>query len=167
MLCWYFVCEYQYLYMNREVLHNTALHYCSIKPIDSYVQCLTCTEKLFQDAVGKEEVSGSRHGEENWKNKNMPCVSIQKSVSSCTTQNIPRKAQLQRLRFSYDWINSQLTKAVDFFSTMYSKILEFDSVKTLKKNILKTSSVSKNSLVWIDCSDLFSLLFSLSIFSSV
>lgn len=42
-----------------------------------------------------------------------------------------------------------LTKAVDFFSTMHSKILEFASVKTLKWNILNTFNVQllKNSLV--------------------
>lgn len=70
--------------------------------------CLGCTENLFQDAAGKEEVRGSRRAEENWKNKNMPCVSIPKGVSSRSTRNIPRKAQLQRLRFSYDWNNSHL-----------------------------------------------------------
>lgn len=60
-------------------------------------------------------------------------------------------------------------KTVDLFSTMYSKILEFASVKTLKRNILKTFTVQlvRNSFVWIDCFDLFTLSFSLSIFSSV
>lgn len=40
-------------------------------------------------------------------------------------------------------------KTVDLFSTMYSKILEFASVKILKRNILKTFTVQlvRNSFV--------------------
>lgn len=60
-------------------------------------------------------------------------------------------------------------KTVDLFSALYSKILEFASVKTLKRNILKTFTVQlvRNSFIWIDYFDLCSLSFSLSIFSSV
>lgn len=40
-------------------------------------------------------------------------------------------------------------KTVDLFSALYSKILEFASVKTLKRNILKTFTVQlvRNSFV--------------------
>lgn len=99
-------CGYQHLHISREDLPSTTL------PIAEESQqiavCLDCTGKLFQDAAGKEEVRGSRRAEENWKNKNMPCVSIPQGVSSRSSRNIPRKAQLQRLRFSYDWNNSHL-----------------------------------------------------------